>query len=206
MSAPAIALIGLCRIALPDAVIRLTDGGFIVWGDETFASKDSVFGTIASIESTAEGVDAEVPALDMTFIPASSAAPAELSQPGYQRSRVQLWLAEYDVDTGLIVGTPDVLFDGQIDQTILSGGREAKELAMTIVSLAERLFERNIGNGLAAGFWKAVWPGDTGHDNATGLGKPIAWGVEAPPSTSIGYYAGGAGRGADIRIPSLSYV
>lgn len=204
-----VGLVGLCKIELPDATIRLTDGGFIDWGGELFVSKDDVFGTIASIDELNEGVEAEVPALDMALIPAGTAAAADLSQPGFQRSRVRLWLAEYDRETGALDGTPDLLFDGQIDQTSLSAGRETRELAMTIVSTAERLFERNIGNSLSPSFHKSIWPGETGHDNATGLGAPVAWGVEAPPSTSSGYYgsyggSSGGGRGADRR--NVDYV
>lgn len=198
-----VGLIGLCKIELPAATIRLTDGGFIQWDTEIYTSKDEVFGTIASIEELTEGVDAEVPALDVAMIPSGTAAAAELSQPGFQRSRVRFWLAEYDRATGLLDGEPDILFDGQIDQTSLTAGRSARELAMTIVSAAERLFERNIGNSLSPSFHKSIWPGETGHDNATGLGAPVAWGVEAPPSTSGGYYGGypssGGGRGPDRR-------
>ena len=198
-------IIGLCKIELPDSTIRLTDGGFILWDEEVFASKDPVFGTIASTDELSEGIDAEVPALDMAMIPAGTAAAADLSQPGFQRSRVRFWLGEYVRETGLLDGEPDLLFDGQIAQTSLSAGRSSRELAMTIVSTAERLFERNIGNSLSPSFHKSVWPGETGHDNATGLGAPVAWGVEAPPSTSGGYYgggiygSGGGGRGADRR-------
>ena len=193
-----IGLVGLCKIELPAATLRLSDGGFFVWGAETFASKDATFGTIASIEELTEGIDAEVPALDMVMFPANSAAAADLSQPGFQRSRVRLWLAEFDRATGAIVGDPDLLFDGQIDQTSLSAGRDSRELAMTMVSTAERLFERNIGNSLSASFHKSVWPGETGHDNATGLGRPVAWGVEAPPSTTANYYSNGWGYGAGV--------
>lgn len=63
-----IGMIGLCKIELPSATVRLTDGGFIQWGAETFTSKDAVFGTIASIEELSEGIEAEVPALEMTMI------------------------------------------------------------------------------------------------------------------------------------------
>ncbi len=199
-----VGLVGLCKIELPTATIRLTDGGFIQWGGELYVSKDNLFGTIASIDELSEGVEDEVPALEMSMIPSSTAAAADLSQPGFQRSRVRFWLAEFDRGTGLLDGTPDILFDGQIDQTSLRAGRDARELAMSIVSTAERLFEQNIGNSLSPSFHKSIWPGETGHDNATGLGKPVAWGVEAPPSTSSGYYGGylgssGGGRGPDRR-------
>lgn len=202
-----IGLTGLCKIELPDATIRLTDGGFIVWGGETYRSKDDVFGTIASIDELTEGVSSEVPALDIVMFPANTAAAADLSQPGFQRSRVTFWLAEFDRETGWLDGEPDVLFDGQIDQTALSCGRDSRELTMTIVSTAERLFERNIGNSLTSAFHKSIWPGETGHDNAAGLGKPVAWGVEAPPSTSAGYYGGGGfGGGGGGAFNRVNYV
>lgn len=185
-----IGLTGLVKIELPAATIRLCDGGFLVWGAETFSARDAVFGVISSIEPMSEGVEAEVPALEMTMIPASTAAAADLSQPGFQRSRVRLWIAEFDVDAGTLIGTPAMKFDGQIDQTSLSFGREQRELAMTVVSNAERLFERNIGNSLSASFQQSVWPGDTGQDNATGLGRPVAWGTESPMG-----FGGGGGSG-----------
>ena len=194
-----IGLTWLCKIELPDATIRLTDGGFIQWGDEIFKSKDDVFGTISSVEGMPEGVDAEVPALDMVLIPASTAAAAELSQPGFQRSRVRFWLAEYVVSTGLLDGEPDLEFDGQIDQTSLTAGLTLKELAMAIVAQAERLFEQNIGNSLSSSFQKSVWPGDTGHDQATGLVTPVAWGTTAPvTATPVSYPYGG--------LPGTYYV
>lgn len=187
-----LALTGLVKIELPDDTIRLCDGGFFVWGAETYRSLDATFGTISSIDALTEGVGDEVPALDLLFLPPSTAAVADLSQPGYQKSRARFWLAEYDVETGLIDGDPDLLFDGQIDQTTLTVGRDTRELAMSIVSNAERLFERNIGNSLNAAFQKAVWPGDTGHDNATGLGRQVAWGVESPAGVGV-YVSGGSG-------------
>src|SRR3546814_8736110 len=48
----------------------------------------------------------------------------------------------------------------------------SRELAVSVVSLAERLFELNIGNSLNSAWHKSVWPGELGHDNATGLSIP----------------------------------
>ncbi|MGX7926453.1 hypothetical protein ACWPMX_07755 [Tsuneonella sp. HG094] len=191
-----ISLVGLLRIDLPDATVRLCDGGFIEFDGETYTSVDPTFGTIASLAALTEGVGEEIPALELALNPAASSAPADLSQPGFQRSAVRLWIGEYDVDTGLLVGDPDLLFFGQIDQTVLRVGRNARDLNMTIVSTLERLFLRNEGNSLSPVFHKSVWPGETGHDNATGLTVAVAWGVEkSPAASSAGYAPGGAGGG-----------
>lgn len=174
-----IALTGLLKIELPTHTIRFCDGGFFPFEGETYRSEDPVFGTIGSVQPLSEGVGDSVPALNLTLLPPSTTAPAMLSQPGYQTSRVRFWIAEYDTETGQITSA-EVMFDGQIDQTNLTVGRGERSLTMSVVSLAERLFEGNTGNTLNSTWHKSVWPGEKGHDNATGLSIPVAWGTEGP--------------------------
>lgn len=188
-----VGLIGLCKIELPGSYgnVLLCDGGFIEFNGETYKSKDDVFGTIGSVQAMQEGVGNEVPALEMTLLPPGTTEPGEMAQPGFQTSRVRFWIGEYDLDTGELDGEPDVIFDGQLDRTMLTVG-QSRELSVSIVSLAERLFELNIGNSLSSAWHKSVWPGELGHDNATGLSIPIAWGVESPPrgtSTTSPYHS-----------------
>lgn len=189
-------IIGLLEIGLPSPApaVRLCDGGFIVFDGDTYRSSDPTFGTIASVEAMTEGIGEEVPALELVLLPDDSAAPEDLTQPGFQQSIVRFWIGEYDPDTGLIDGTPDLLFHGQIDQTSLSVSKGRRELAMTIVSTVEKLFLRNRGNSLNPRWHKSVWPGETGHDNATGLTTPVAWGVESAGGAN-GSSRGGSGGG-----------
>ena len=193
-----VGLIGLLKIELPTATVRLCDGGFIEFGGETYRSVDAVFGGIGSLQALTEGVGEEIPALELTLNPNGGSAPADLSQPGFQKSAVRLWVGEFDVDAGTLTGDPDLLFYGQIDQTVLRIGRAARDLAMTIVSTLERLFMRNEGNTLSPSFHKSVWPEETGHDNATGLGIAVAWGTEGSGGLygASGSDFGGGYRGA----------
>lgn len=188
----AISVRGLMKIELPEHTVRLCDGGFVVFDGETYRSKDALFGAIGSVDVLAEGKGDEIPALELELLPPKSAAIADLSKPGYQTSRVRFWIAEWSRALGQITGTPELMYDGQIDQTSLKLGK-TRTLTMTVVSNAERLFELNIGNSLNPGFHKAVWPGEKGHDNATGLTVPVAWGVESPRGAG-GAYGGGGGR------------
>jgi hypothetical protein len=181
-----IAFTGLIHIAFPGYDLRLTDGGFIVWGANTYRAKDAVFGVVAGVESMNEGVGEEVPVFQLSLLPPGETAPGDLSQPGFQSSRARFWIAEYDVDDGTLIGTPDLQFDGQVDQTSLEFSREATVLSMSIVSNTARLMERNIGNSLNSTFHKSVWPGELGQDNATGLGEQVAWGVEKPNGSGGG--------------------
>lgn len=190
-----VAITGLLKIEFPTRTVRLCDGGFFTFASEVYQSSDAVFGNIASLEPLSEGIGDEVPALELTLQPPGTTPAADLSQPSFQQARARFWIAEYNPDTGLIVGTPDLAFDGQVDQTSIRVGRGERSLSISIVSTAERLFERNIGNSLSPNFHKLIWPGELGHDNATGLKVPVAWGVAAPVRAGGGFVGGGGGGG-----------
>lgn len=187
------ALAGLVKIELPASTVRLCDGGLVIWGAETFTAKDATFGTVGGLDGLTEGVGDEVPALSMRLIPAGDALPADLIQPGFQTARVRFWIAEVNPATSAVVGTPDLQFDGQLDQGTLSIGKDSRDLEFTVVSMAERLFNRAEGNSLSPTFHKSVWSGETGHDQANGMTIPVAWGAE---QTATGSYSYGGGFGA----------
>jgi hypothetical protein len=181
-----VSLTGLLKIELPDVTVRLCDGGIVRWGSETFSAKDALFGSIASLSELNEGVGEEVPAFDITFLPPESSTPDEIAAPGYQTARVSVWIAEYSPAAGSVVGTPDLVFLGQLDQIELGVEKDRRDLGCSVVSLAERLFNRNEGNTLSPSFHKSIWPGETGHDAANGLTIPVAWGVETTSGTTSG--------------------
>lgn len=184
-----VAIAGLCKIELNSGdTIRLCDGGRIVWSAETFTARDATYGTLGAMRSLAEGAGDELPPLELTLLPPDVAAAAVLADPTNQGSRVRFWIAEFTVATGAVDGTPELKFDGELDQATLN---LRLELDLTIIPRAGRLFELNIGNSLSPTFHKAVWTGETGHDNATGLGKGVAWGAVQPPQP----FTGTAGTG-----------
>lgn len=171
----------LAKIEFPTGDVRLTDGGFLVWNGETYRDRHATFGTVGSIQALSEGTGAQVPALELTLLPPGTVDAADLSDEGFQTSRARFWIAEFDLETHTVTGTPDLQFDGQVDQTIISAGADGgRDLAISVVSTAERLFARNAGNTLNPTWHKSIWTGETGHDNATGLVFPVAWGVESP--------------------------
>lgn len=198
-----VALTGLLAIDLPEREIRLCDGGFIEYDGDTYRGKDAVFGTVASVDALTEGFGDSVPALSLTLLPPDTTAAVDLSKPGHQTARVRFILAEFVADTGLITSA-EVQFDGQIDQTVLTVGRGQRALTISVVSLAERLFEGNIGNSLSPVWHKTVHPGELGHDNATGLSVPVAWGVESPRGGTTGTVGGKGSIGGDgFTMPNI---
>lgn len=186
-----VALTGLVRIQLPSRTLRYCDGAFFIYGGETYRSDDAVFGTIGQFETVSEGVGDVVPAVTMSLLVPDTSAAEDVSTPGNQTAPVVFTIAEFDFDTGEIL-TAETRFIGQVDQTLYTVGADKKRLSVSVVSLAERLFEGNIGNTLSPSFHKSIWPGELGHDNATGLSVNVAWGVEAP-SNSNGSGSGGGG-------------
>lgn len=194
------AICHLIQIELPGYTARMTAGGLIQWGGFTFTARDTLLGVIDNVEPMDEGISAEVPAFDITFLPPGDVDPGTLAQPGWQKSRARFWEADYNPDTGAVVGSPQLLVDGLVDQAALVFRTGRTELPMTVISSLERLFEGNIGNILSPTWHKSVWPGETGHDQATGLSIPVAWGAEAPPragsTMQSGLYGGSAEFGS----------
>jgi hypothetical protein len=175
-----IALIGLMKMELPDYTVLLCDGGMMEFDAEIYLEADPIFGTLGSVEPMNEGIGDEVPALQISLLPPGTSEPGDIAKPEFQRSRLRFWIGEYDVDTGELVGAPDLVFDGQLDQCALEIGPEGRSLSIGVVSKSERMFAGNTGNSLNPTWHKSIWSGETGHDNATGLSVPVAWGTEKP--------------------------
>jgi len=191
-----IGMTGLLRVDLPTAPALLCDGAFFDFGGERYLARDPVLGSIASVNDLSEGLGNEIPALDITFNPPGPIAIATLSQAAIQRRSIKLWLAEYDPATGLIVGTPELRFNGFVDQPAIRDNESEYSVSLVAVPWAEYFFDRDDGNTLSSSFHKSIFPGETGHDEATGLGIGVAWGAETPATgaarvvTSGSYFRG----------------
>lgn len=188
-------LVGLVRVALPDHVIRICDGGFVQIGDETYRSSDPVFGVIAALEAFEEGAGDSLPAGTIVFHPPAVSGAVQLSRPGFQGSSVRMGIAEVNEATGLPIKV-DWLVDWQSDRTVLRRSRsEPRALEMLCLSRAVRLLNGNDGNVLSSGFHQRQYPGERGFDNALGMGTQVAWGAPSPPRGVTAGVSGGGGGG-----------
>jgi hypothetical protein len=177
--APKLMLAGLAEFVLPTRTVRLCDGGFCTFEGNLFTSIDNDFGGIESVEVFATGVGDEAPAGRLVFLPQSTAAAADLSQPSFQDSPFTFWTARVDEATGVVTESR-IEFTGRLDVTRLIIGRGTRKLEMDFVSENERLFARNKGNNLSPRFHKLINSGELGLDNANGLQIAVPWGVDAP--------------------------
>lgn len=190
-----VGLTGLLKIELPAGDVLLSDGGVTQYAGDTYTAEDATLGALRSVGTIAEGVGDEIPALELGFAPPNAVAVTALSVGAIQQSRVRLFLAEYDVDTGEVVGTPELRFIGFVDQPTVSFAFREFSAAITAVPDLEAMFFRDTGNGLSSTFHKALYPGELGHDNATGLSISISWGTQSPPTNQTSFVNGGFGAG-----------
>lgn len=194
-------LSGLLKIELPIRDVLLCDGGFVHWRDDVFEAEDTDFGVLVGFQALTEGVGDEAPAGMLSMATPTTAIAAVLSTPGYQGSRVRLWVAEIDEPTGAIIGEPDLMVDWQIDSTRLRVGRGTRTLEIACVTRGQRLMLVNDGNTLSPAFHRSIHPGEAGLDNATGLTVDVAWGAASAPrgvTSTGGGGAGGAGGRSNV--------
>lgn len=189
----------LLRLDLPGGSVFLSDGGVTAWGGNTYASEDAVIGSFSQIGEVTEGFGPELPEQEIVFAPPSNAALAPLQAGAFRRSAMRLWLAEFDPSTGAVVGTPDMRFSGRMDRVRQQYGLRQLSIVVSFVPEMEVLLFSDDGNGLSAEFHKSVYPGETGHDQATGLVTTVTWGVKGADSgNGRGGYGGGSGFSGQV--------
>jgi hypothetical protein len=186
-----ITLCGLIKIELPDYTVLISDGGFVTYDGDTYQSEDPEFGVISGFEINGTSPD-QAPGGKVTFLTPSADAAARLVSPGFQTSKLYIWLAEVDEATATVIGTPTVLTIAQLDRGVVSEKMRTREVALEFVSLGERLMTVNEGNSLNGTFHKRIFSGELGLDNAIGMNVTIAWGAASPPrGISAGFASGG---------------
>lgn len=191
-SDPNLMLVGLARFELPGKTVRLCDGGFVYFEGQKHTSADEDFGSIQEVAPFEDMAGDQAPGATMTFLPRSSAAAADLSQPSFQGSPMKFWVAQVDQQTGTIVHA-ELVASMELDTTTLRISRGQRVLDIGMIAASERLFLINEGNVLSPNFHKTIWPGELGFDNAIGVPMTKAWGAAAPPrgTTAVGGFVGG---------------
>lgn len=175
------------QIDLPGAVtVRLTDAGEVGWSQGNFKAFDAIFGVMDNMQPITEGEGDQAPQLSVSFLPASGASAAQLTDSSYQGSRIRVWLGVIDA-AGAVVADPHLMFDGEMDQPTLSIDESERVVEMECVSSFERLFSDDEGIRLNPANHKEVWPGETGLDDITGIVKQVLWG----PGKAINGAGGG---------------
>lgn len=176
----------LVEVTLPTYNLRLLAGaGFVPWGTKMFLGEDPVFGTLAAVDEIEDGEGDQAPTFGFSMFPKSTATAAQLCAATFQNSPVSVWLAGVYPDTGLLMPDPYLLFAGYLDQPTLKVGKGTREVDFQCVSQFDLLLEDDDGAYLSDAFHQAIWPGETGFSNITGVEQTIYWGVATPNPGSV---------------------
>ena len=182
LAAPAPLLFGALKIELPDYTLRLLDGSAVLQiGSEIYSGIDATFGTIAALSPLGEDMDDSAPEVTVTLFPPDISAAAVLSHPHMQGSVATIMVGAVDAATGAVIGSPEVLFLGEIDVPVIATAENGERtVEFTIVSVFERLFEVEEGQRASNGWHQSIWPGELGLDHMTGTDVNLYWGVKPP--------------------------
>ena len=182
----------LVSITLLDRTVYLSDGGVTVFDGNVYVPSDPVIGSIQRYGELTYGFGDELPEWEFILSIPSNSALTPLQSAAKQALPVRYWFVEYDAENGEVTGIAHSEFSGRLDRVRQQFGFQQLGAVISCVAENEALLKSDDGNGLSAEFHKAVYPGETGHDQATGLVQTVTWGVE---SVRRGGRAGGGGGG-----------
>lgn len=193
-AAPLVCL--LVKIELDGHTIHALDGaGQVVYDGATYTGEDAVYGAFDSVETVSEQVGTEAPAVRFTFLPATLTALADLTAPVNQGSPVSVWFGAVD-SAGLVIGTPELLFYGELDTAEVDVGGETTVINFNVASAWERLFDPSEGQRLNNAFIQSIYTGALGASFVISVQRDLPWGYDAPRPKVVSDVIGGQpGRG-----------
>lgn len=192
LSQPIFGMFIAVRLDLTNAalgrIVRLLDGAAeIEISGELYSGIDADFGTIDTVETISDGSNEEAPELVLSLLPNNATTAATLADFTMQGCEVRVYVGAYDLTTGLIIGSPELKFLGQIDVPTLTLEKGIRRIELSIVSVFERLFENDDAVRASDGYHQSVWPGELGFQYMTGTDKNLYWGAKPPIQTSNGF-------------------
>lgn len=178
------------KIALPGKTLRLLDGAAVLTiAGEVYTGEDDDYGAIYAVDPIDEDMGDEAPELRFVFMPRDGAALATLANPAMQGSAVTVMVGAADVATATPIGTPELVFLGEVDVATADSSRGSRLIEFEVRSVFERLFEVDEGERASDGFHQSIWPGELGMNMMTGTADKLYWGA-TPPAGTLGAQLG----------------
>jgi hypothetical protein len=174
-------LVHLVTVTLSGATVRWMDtggSGFVVWSGNTYSAENATYGALGAIGTIEDGADGQATVCDLTML-CDATAMALWIAPERQGSLVTIHLGAVNPSTGLLIGEPELLFRGELDQPRLTAG-QGQMLIFDCITEEARMLEPNEEQRLTDSFQKSVWPGDLGNEHITDVEKKIYWRANDP--------------------------
>lgn len=160
----------LVRLDLPGGTYCLTDGGFVVYESQLYLGKEPSLGLFVGLSGLSSGTGSQTTRVDLRIAPKDNSAASILGSPNTQGSRVRVWRGAIDRATGLLIGTPVLRFDGEIDQPRFSVGSD-RQLVIACGTQSARQLEENADWRANHSFHTTRWAGETGMVRVAGITK-----------------------------------
>jgi hypothetical protein len=174
-------LVHLVTVTLSAATVRWMDtggSGFVVWSGNTYSAENATYGALGAIGAIEDGADGQATVCDLTIL-CDATAMALWVAPERQGSLVTIHVGAVAPTTGLLIGEPELLFRGELDQPRIAAG-QGQALIFDCITEEARMLEPNEEQRLTDSFQKAVWPGDLGNEHITGVERKIYWRADDP--------------------------
>lgn len=176
-----VTVFGALTLNVGGDVIRLLDGSDEIEIDgHVYAGEDATYGQWNALDKFTDGTGDTAPSIVVSIVPADDDAIAALTGPDMQGEAVTVKIGAVDETTGLIIGDPYVLFDGEVDIARYIFGKSVSEVEYECVGGMDRMFFNDEGIRLVPSFHLQVWPGELGFNHVTGVKTTIYWGSNAP--------------------------
>lgn len=168
------------EIGHPEKTIRLLDfAGVLSFASVTWYGIDDDIGALGALEviNDQSGGD-EIPEFQIVIRPVDTNTLAALSVPEAQGAGVQLIVGAYSPSTGLVVGDPEVIFYGYIDEvdTVLDAANTMVTFTCVSDFVAFQIDDEAMT--LSDSFHQSVWSGEEGLEFMTDVEQQMPWGAE----------------------------
>lgn len=183
LQGPAPTVCWLVELGLPSGTARLTDAGVVAWDSQVWVGEHPTLGVLSSISGLRDGATNTTTRVDIVMQPRSDEAVADLTDPLAQGARVRVWFGAVDPATGLIIGAPELKFDGELDKAGFSVGA-SWSVTLECGTQAERQLEPNDDWRLNHPFHASIWAGEIGLIGVTDVVKKTYWRSEGPAAIS----------------------
>lgn len=174
-------LVHLVTVTLAGATVRWLDAGgsgFVVWGANTYKAEDATYGALGAIGAIEDGADGQATVCELTIL-CDGTAMALWIAPAEQGALVTIHLSAVTPSTGLLIGEPELLFRGELDQPRIAAGK-SQTLIFDCITEEARMLEPNEEQRLTDSFQKSVWPDDLGNEHISDVEKKIYWRANDP--------------------------
>jgi hypothetical protein len=182
-------------ITLPTRTVRLTSGGTVTFGGNTYVPEDDDIGVLSRVETLNDGGSRAAQLPEIEVKPFTDAGVSELGALAAQGSSWTLYRGLVNPDTGAVIGTPDTKISGFLNSVEISVSPGQRTVTISSYSDEQFLLLDNAHQRLSDSFHKQIWSGETGLANVSRVARDIYWRANEPPRN---VNRGGGGGGGNL--------